>query len=96
METRNGVSGTVLKDIFFTEESLPGVSPLKHLHVEISRQNSNLMEVKEKLAVEAKAIGANAIVNFRYGQKAHSRWDLVFSFKWDTESWYGEGDAIKL
>jgi hypothetical protein len=61
MEQRAGVSGTVLNDVFFTEKPIPGATVLKHLRVEISRQNSNLSE-----------------------------------FKWDTESWFGEGDAVEL
>jgi len=96
METRNGLTGTMVRGIFFTEESISGVSTIKHLRVEISRQNSNLMEVKENLAAEANSIGANAIINFRYGQQAHKRWELVLTFRWDTESWYGEGDAVKM
>lgn len=94
METRFGVKGTVLDNIFFTEDIIPNAKHIKHLHVEISRQNSNLSEVKEKLASEAKALGASAIMNFKYGQKKHKTWELVLSFKWDTESWHGEGDAI--
>jgi hypothetical protein len=96
METRSGVKGTVLNDIFFTEDSIPSASVLRHLHVQISRQNSNLLEVKEQLAREAKSSGANAIINFRYGQKKHEWWELVFTFKWDTESWHGEGDAVRI
>jgi hypothetical protein len=96
METRFGVKGTVCDGIFFTEQAIPSSSIIRHLHVEISRQNSNLNDVKEKLAAEASSIGATAIANFRYGQKAHERWELVFTFKWDTESWHGEGDAVKI
>lgn len=96
METRAGVKGTVASDIFFTEEAIPSTSVLRHLHVEISRQNSNLLEVKERLAQEAKSLGATAIMNFRYGQKKHEWWQLVFTFKWDTESWHGEGDAVRI
>ena len=94
METRFGIKGTFCDDIFFTESPISGVSPIKHLNVEISRQNSNLSEVKQRLARDAKSIGATSIMNFRYGQKKHSWWQLVL-LKWDTESWYGEGDAIK-
>jgi uncharacterized protein YbjQ (UPF0145 family) len=48
------------------------------------------------MAREAKSIGANAIMNFKYGQKKHKTWELVLTFKWDTESWHGEGDAVKV
>lgn len=96
METRMGVKGTVFSEVFFTEETIPSASVLKHLHVEITRQNSNLLEVKEELSREAKSLGANTIMNFRYGQKKHEWWELVFTFKWDTESWHGEGDAVRI
>ena len=95
MEIRNGMRGSVSSNIFFTEDSYPSATVLKHIHVEISRQNSNLAQVKEKMVRQGQAVGANAIVNFRYGQKAHSLIGLL-SFKWDTESWHGEGDAIQI
>ncbi len=94
METRYGVRGTITDDIFFTEDAIQNSGIQKHIHVEISRQNSNLTEVKKQMAAEAKQIGAVAIMNFKYGQKKHNTLQLVFSFKWDTESWHGEGDAI--
>ncbi len=96
METRSGVKGILCNGVFFTEESIPSASVLKHVQVEISRQNSNLAEVKDRLARETLFLGGSAIMNFRYGQRAHKWWELVFTLKWDTESWHGEGDAIKI
>jgi len=96
MEERYGVKGTILDGIFFTESSIQNTVTIKHIHVEISRQNSNLNEVKKLLANKASSLGATAIINFRYGQKKHSWLQQAFTFKWDTESWHGEGDAIKL
>jgi len=96
MENKFGMNGTMCDDIFFTESPAHSVPILKKIHVEISRQNSNLTEVKQRMAHEAKRVGATAIVNFRYGQKKHAWWELVFTFKWDTESWHGEGDAVGL
>jgi prevent-host-death family protein len=83
MEIKNGVKGNICEDVFFTESGIPGVTPIKHVHIEISRQNSNLTEVKERMAREVKTLGANAIMNFKYGQKKHSTWQLV-ALKWDT------------
>ncbi|GJQ22141.1 MAG: hypothetical protein HBSIN02_24960 [Bacteroidia bacterium] len=95
METRHGVKGTIDNEIFFTESAISGASIIRHVHARINRQNSNLEEVKRELAQQAKSLGANTIMNFRYGQKKHQWWELVFTFRWDTESWYGEGDAIR-
>jgi hypothetical protein len=96
MEQRFGVPGTTTDGIFFTEVSIPGAAVRRRISVEISRQNANLSEVKRRMASEARAAGASAIMNFRYGQKAHPWWELVFTFKWDTESWHGEGEAVKV
>jgi len=96
MEIRFGVKGSLCNDVFFTESTVPGAAVLRHLSVEISRQNSNLTEVKQRLAEQARNVGATVVMNFRYGQKKHRWWELVFTFKWDTESWHGEGDAVKL
>lgn len=95
METKFGLRGTIVNDIFFTESPSSGARVLKHIHVEISRQNSNLTQVKELMAAEARLVGANTIINFKYGQKAHSLLALI-AIKWDTESWHGEGDAVSL
>lgn len=96
METRFGVKGTIFNNVFFTEDIIPNAKIIKHLHVEISRQNSNLLEVKQKLVDEAISCDAVAIMNFKYGQKKHQTWELVLTFKWDTESWHGEGDAVVM
>ena len=96
METRFGVKGNMCDGVFFTENAVSGATVIRHLHVEISRQNADLGEVKQLLAGEARAIGATVLMNFRYGQKKHQWWELVFTFKWDTESWYGEGKAVQI
>jgi hypothetical protein len=95
VENFAGAVGNWHEGVFFTEGTLTGSILSKgRLHVEISRQNSNLFEVKNELARQATARGANAIQRFEYGQRAHNWWDLIFSFKWDTESWHGSGEAV--
>jgi hypothetical protein len=86
--------GNFFEGVFFTEAS-PNARLLGPVHVEISRQNSNLFEVKAQLAAQVRSRGGNALVNFRYGQRAHRGLKLL-AFKWDTESWHGEGDAALL
>jgi len=95
MEQRHGVRGTVQDGVFFTESSIPEAKLVKHLHVEISRQNATLSEVKSRLAAEVRTCGGTALMGFRYGQKKH-HWTELFAFKWDTESWHGEGDAVVI
>jgi uncharacterized protein YbjQ (UPF0145 family) len=93
METRFGVQGTTTDGVFFTEATIPNATMCRRIKVEISRQNANLSQVKERMASEARNAGASAVMNFRYGQRAHPWWEM-FAFKWDTESWHGEGDAV--
>jgi hypothetical protein len=95
MDEVAGARGNWHQGVFFTEGVIRPVAQSRgRIQVEISRQNSNLTEVKNEMARQAAAQGANVIHNFQYGQKAHNWWELVFSFKWDTESWYGTGEAI--
>jgi uncharacterized protein YbjQ (UPF0145 family) len=95
MEERFGVRGTEVDGVFFTEDHIDGSRPVEHVSVEISRQNSNLAAVKARMANQARALGATAIINFRYGQKAHRGIKLLLPH-WDTESWHGEGDAVTI
>lgn len=96
MEIRSGVKGTLHDAVFFTEEPVLSAAVLRHLKVTIPRQNANLNDVKELLARKAKKSGATAVVSFRYGQKKTAWWRLFITSTWDTESWFGEGDAVKL
>ncbi len=96
METRAGVTGTVHEGVFFTEDPVPSAMVLRHLRIVIPRQNANLDDVKNLLARKAKKAGAAAVMNFRYGQKRVAWWRLFVTLTWDTEGWFGEGDAIKL
>ena len=95
MERRYGVRGTVCMGIFFTEDNMPSAVTIKQVSVEISRQNLNLLEVKKEMANQASKVGANAIMNFRYGQRKHDFMKML-SFRWDSESWHGEGIAVKI
>lgn len=52
-------------------------------------QLKNLNDVKSDLAVKARAMGANAVINFVYGQK--SRWLAI-----DDVAFYGQGVAVIL
>lgn len=98
MDEFGGTLGNWHEGVFFTEGTLRCPShPLGPIRVEISRQNSNLSEVKTRMAREATRRGANVIQNFTYGQKAHKWYETLFAltFKWDTESWHGSGHAVR-
>jgi hypothetical protein len=96
MDTFAGVNGTWCDDVFFTEDAPPSAVPKGRVRVEISRQNANLTQVKRKLASQAQGCGGNSVIKFKYGQRAHRWWTHILDFKWDSESWYGEGEAAFL
>jgi hypothetical protein len=90
----HGARGTLHQGVFVTEGDLPGQS-LGGISVSIGRQNATLDQVKDRLAVEAARRGANAVIHFRYGQQKHGPVQLLNPFRWDTESWHGEGEAMR-
>lgn len=95
MEDRYGARGTIQDGIFFTEGTIAGARVIKRVHVEISRQNATLADVKARMASEVKNCGGTALSGFVYGQRKH-HWTQMLAFKWDTESWHGEGDAVSI
>jgi hypothetical protein len=91
----HGVRGTLHQGVFVTEADLPG-EELGPVSVTIGRQNANLDEVQKQLAHEAIRRGANAVTRFQYGQRKHGPVKLMNPFRWDTESWFGEGEAKRV
>jgi hypothetical protein len=94
MEELGGLKGNFHTGIFFSEQPCSAAS-LKQISAKKNRQNFTLTQIKDMMAAEAKAIGANAIVDFRYGQKSH-KWYQQTLIKWDSEAWFGEGRAVNL
>jgi uncharacterized protein YbjQ (UPF0145 family) len=91
MKLEEKYKGNYLENIFFTESEI--IEPNKVLGKVKSDSllmNSNLKKVKNNLAKQAKRLGADAIMNFKYGQKR-----TILSI-WDDTKWYGNGVAIKL
>ena len=96
MKPPKGVQGLAFDEVFFTEEEVSKCPSVKHLEVVIKHQNATLDDVKRQLANEAKSAGANAIKNFRYGQRIMSTLRALIRFQWEIEYWHGEGDAVKM
>jgi hypothetical protein len=96
MKHFKGLDGVTFNDVFFTEADVPKAPTLKDVKVVIKHQNASLDDVKFRMAEEAKAVGANAIKNFRYGQRIMSTFRALLRFQWEIEYWHGEGEAIKL
>ena len=94
MEEFGGLKGNFQSGIFFSEQECNAVT-LKQISATKNRQNFTLIQIKEMMAAEAKAAGANSVVGFRYGQRSH-KWYQMLMPKWDTEAWFGEGRAVNI
>ena len=85
---------SIHQGVLFSDKPLPG-TPKGQIKVEISGQNTSLVDIKEDLAKQAKACGANAVANLQYFQKGHKPLQHL-TFRWDTESQFGFGDAVLI
>jgi hypothetical protein len=88
MLERFGRKGTEHDGIFFTEGVIEGGANLGHVEAISNRQNVPLDELKTTLAAKVKAVGGNALDEFKYVQKG-----TVFSFS--STQWKATGRAIK-
>lgn len=61
-----------------------------------NNQLKNLDDVKSQLADKAIALGANAVINFKYGQKNTSWFRSIFMQTDDNVNWFGDGVAVLL
>ncbi len=80
MVEKYGRKGTELKGIFFTEGQIASATVLGDGSVASDRQNISIEILKERLADQAIAQGANAVDNWRYVQKG-SVWSFS-STRW--------------
>ena len=61
-----------------------------------NNQLKSLDIVKDQFATNAKQLGANAIINFKYGQKSLGWFRAsLLSFD-DNINWYGSGTAVLI
>ena len=86
---------SIVGGVLFSDGELPGVQ-LGQVLAEISRQNALPSDIKQKLADEAKSLGANAVMNFETAQAGHHWLFTASILKWDTESLFGVGMAVKI
>ena len=81
-----GRKGTELKGIFFTEGQIASAKVISDASVSSDRQNISIEILKEKLAAQAIAQGANAVDNYKYVQKgsvwsfSSTRWVMTGRF----------------
>ena len=91
---------SIFDGIIFIEGSEEGCPVLGRIEYKkegfYNQQLKNLDHVKAQLAEKAKNLGANAVVNFKYGQK-NTSWirSILLSFD-DNLNWFASGDAVIL
>lgn len=84
-----GRKGTELKGIFFTEGEIASAKVVGDGLASSDRQNISIEMLKEKMADQAIANGANAVDNWKYVQKGS-----VWSFS--STRWVMTGRLVKV
>lgn len=84
-----GLSGHEFEGIFFTEQGVLGVPVLAQCTGSSNVQNTHIDALKRQLAAQARAVGANTIINFKYVQKANF-------MSMSSVTWNASGDAVFL
>ena len=91
---------TIHKGIAFIEGNEPGarrIGPVEYKKQGFyNQQLKGLDIVKDQLADKAVAMGGNAVMDFKYGQKSTS-WlrSMILSYD-DNVNWYGTGTVIQI
>jgi len=89
MESRFGLLGYSHDGIFFSESSAPHGTAKGTVKASSGQQNINIDKLKSTLAAQAKRRGANAVVEFKYAQRAN-----VLTFT--STEWRAQGVAMLL
>lgn len=84
-----GLSGHVFEGVFFSEQGVLGVPVLAQCTASSNVQNTHIDQLKRQLAAQARAAGANTIINFKYAQKANF-------MSMSSVTWNASGDAVFL
>jgi len=89
-----------LDGVIFVEGGMKGASQLAHISYDkeafYHQQLKNLTDIKKQLAGKAKQLGANAVIDFKYGQKSTTALRSMFLAFDDNVNWYAEGVAALL
>lgn len=91
---------SVHKGVAFIEGDEPGARILGRVEYQkegfYNQQLKDLDAVKDQLAQKARAMGGNAVKDFKYGQKS-TGWfrSMLLSYD-DNINWYGNGTVIQI
>lgn len=61
-----------------------------------NQQLKTLYNVKHQFAEKAKAVGANAIIRFKYGQKETKWYKAIWLASDDDIKWYATGEMVVI
>lgn len=91
---------SVTDGIIFVEGSLDGAHQIGRIEYVkdgiYNQQLKGLGDIKRQLADKAKRMGANVIVDFKYGQKSASWFKSILLAYDDNINWYADGIAAKV
>ena len=91
---------SMYKGIIFIEGADPSAKILQKVEYKkaltFNSQIQTLDCVKEQLAKKTLALGGNAVVDFKYGQKSYGWFKAMFFSLDDNIKWYGSGMAAIL
>ena len=90
---------TIFEDIIFIEGDCDFTefkSKVEYKKTFFNQQSKTLDDVKHQLADTAKSLGANAIINFKYGQKSASFFRAILFATDDNVNWVASGDAVVI
>ena len=85
----DGLSGEDFDGVFISEQDVTGVARLQRCVATSNVQNTHIDKLKRQLVMQAMSVGANAILNFRYSQRAN-----FMSFS--SVTWEASGDAVLI
>jgi len=85
----DGAKGYLFQGVFFTEAYPSSATSIRECSTTSNVQNTNLDWLREKLATQVKGLGGNALIGFKYVQKAN-----IFSFS--SVSWTASGTAAAI
>lgn len=85
----DGCRGYIFQEVFFTEGFPDSAESITSCEAISNVQNTNLDWLREKLATQVKESGGNALVGFKYVQKANF---LSFS----SVTWRANGTAARI
>ncbi len=89
-----------LEGVVFVEGGMKNARLLQHIEYTkdsfYNQQLKNLNDIKRQLVDKAKRLGANAIIDFKYGQKSTTALRSMLLALDDNINWYAEGTAALL